>query len=201
MSNKTRATLQSEINSNITTNGSNEISGAKVRQRMSDIIDSFPNLTDDAEKLGLKVYNPDKSYAPGDTCLESDILYKCTTITTGTFNVSHWTATGSSTKSFAFNGNKFQSPLSVTVNGGNTGITLVDNPPANCRIDIFVNGELLHCGDGDKTKDFYLSSDSGATSKSFANTNTGDELYFNALIVGWNLETSDKISIHYEKIQ
>lgn len=201
MSNKTRSTLTSEINANINDNGANEITAEDVRTRLIDIVDSYPNLTDDAEKLGLKAYNTGNTYQIGESCIESGTIYVANTITTGTFNPAHWDAVGSSTKAISFNGNKFQNPSAVAVDGGTTTLVLAETPPAGCRIDVFVNGELLHCGDGDKTKNFYLSSDGGTTAKSFSALAQGDTLYFNAVITGWNLETDDEVSIFYEKIQ
>ena len=201
MSNKTRATITSEINSNINDNTNNEITASDVRTRMIDIVDSYPNLTDDAEKLGLKTYNNAVTYAVGESCVYNSTIYVANSITSGTFDSNDWDAVGSSTKAFGFTGNMFQTPSAVSIDGGNTGLTLADDPPSNCRIDVFVNGELLECGDGDKTKNFYLTNDNGSTARSFANTANGDKLYFNAVTTGWNLETSDKISIHFEKIQ
>lgn len=201
MSNKTRQTLISEINTNVNTNGANEITAEDVRIRLLDIVDSYPNLTDDAEKLGLKEYNPSHTYAIGESCIESGTIYVANTITTGTFVPANWYAVGSTTKAISFNGNKFQNPSAVTIDGGSTGLVLAETPPSNCRIDVFVNGELLHCGDADKTKNFYLSSDGGTTAKSFSSLSAGDTLFFNAVITGWNLEIDDEVSIFYEKIQ
>lgn len=201
MANKTRTTLTTEINSNINDNTNNEITASDVRTRLIDIVDSFPNLTDDAEKLGLKEYNSAVTYAIGDACVYNLAIYVANAITTGTFDSNDWDAIGSTTKSISFNGNKFETPLAVTTDNGDTGLTLADNPPVGCRIDVFVNGELLECGDGVKTKNFYLTNDNGLTARSFTDTANGDKLFFNAVVTGWNLETSDKISIHFEKIQ
>lgn len=202
MSVKDRTTLINEINTFIDTNGNNGISASELRARLIDIVDSYSNLTNDAGLLGLKPYDPTKVYLIDQTVLQNNNLYICNTNgATGTFNASQWTLTGSSTKSIPFNGNKFETALAVTTNGGFSGVTLTDDPPANCRVDVFVNGELLECGDGTKTKEFYLSADNGATAVTFANTTTGNKLYFNAVVCGWNLETTDKISVHYTKIQ
>lgn len=196
MSVKDRATLISQINSVITTNGNNEIDATKLRAQLIDIVDSYTNNISDTNIVGLKVYDSSKTYLAGTTCLYSGDLYLCNTTTTGTFNPLHWTKQGSSQISTP-TGVLFGTPNAVSVNNGDTGLTLPSDPPANCRVDIFVNGELLQIGDGTKSKDFYLSGDNGSTARPFSATTTGDKLFFNAVVTGWNLETTDKVSIHY----
>lgn len=198
MSVKDRTTLLNEINTFIDSNGNNGITASELRARLIDIVDSYSNLTNDAGLLGLRPYDPTKVYQLDQTCIFNNQLYIClTTGSTGTFNPANWALTGTSNVSNPFNGNRFQTPLSVTTNSGYTGLTLTSDPPANCRIDVFVNGEFLEIGDGSKLKNFYLSGDNGATARTFANTTAGDKLYFNAVITGWNLETTDKVSINY----
>ena len=199
MSVKDRATLIAQINSVITTNGNNEIDATKLRAQLIDIVDSYTNNVSDTNIVGLKVYDSTKTYLAGTTCLFGGDLYLCGTTTTGTFNPAHWTKQGASAQSTP-TGTDFGTPNAVTTNGGDTGLTLVSDPPANCRIDVFVNGELLEVGNGNKNKNFYLSGDNGTTARSFATTTTGDKLFFNAVVTGWNLEITDKISIHYNSL-
>jgi hypothetical protein len=199
MSAKDRVTLINQINSIITTNGNNEIDGAKLRAQLIDIVDSYANSISDNNIIGLKSYDSTKTYLVGTTCLFSGDLYLCNIITTGTFNPLHWSKQGSSQNSIP-TGVNFGTPNAVSVNNGDTGLTLPSDPPANCRIDIFVNGELLETGDGTKSKNFYLSGDNGSTARPFSATTTGDKLFFNAVVTGWNLETTDKVSIHYNSL-
>ena len=132
MSNKTRATITSEINSNINDNTNNEITASDVRTRMIDIVDSYPNLTDDAEKLGLKTYNNAVTYAVGESCVYNSTIYVANSITSGTFDSNDWDAVGSSTKAFGFTGNMFETPSAVSIDGGDTGLTL-EIGRASCR--------------------------------------------------------------------
>jgi hypothetical protein len=202
MSNKTRQALLNDITTFIPDNVNNEVSAADVRQRMIDLAESYPNLTDESYLLGLKEYNPANNYAIGESCIESGSIYQSISITTGTFNPAHWTVLGSDTKAFGAFVDTFMVPTNaVTVDGGYSGLTLTDSPPSNCRIDIFADGHHYECGNGSKTKPFYLSSDNGVSAVNFSGTAPGNKLYFNALIAGWDLELTDKISIIYDKIQ
>lgn len=54
------------------------------------LIDSSLNLLEDKAMLGLRDYNSANDYSIGDTVIENNTLYQCSTPTTGTFNPVHW---------------------------------------------------------------------------------------------------------------
>ena len=56
MASQTRAQLTTFITNNITTNGSNAITGAQMNTILQDLIDSCLNLTDDSTSLALDIY-------------------------------------------------------------------------------------------------------------------------------------------------
>lgn len=51
-----RAAIQALVTANITTNGTNAITGAQLNEILTDIIDSFLNTTDDATSLADDIY-------------------------------------------------------------------------------------------------------------------------------------------------
>jgi hypothetical protein len=54
------------------------------------LIDSIVHTTEDADKLGLREYNPARIYGAGQTVIYSNGLYEALQNTSGTFNESHW---------------------------------------------------------------------------------------------------------------
>lgn len=54
------------------------------------LIDSILHTTEDAERLGLRAYNPARVYAAGDTVLHNDTLYQALGTATGLFNAALW---------------------------------------------------------------------------------------------------------------
>lgn len=90
MSAKDRLTLINQINSAITTNGNNEIDGAELRAQLIDIVDSYTNAISDGNLVGLKPYDPTKTYLAGTTCLYNNNIFLCTATTTGTFDPLKW---------------------------------------------------------------------------------------------------------------
>jgi len=65
-------------------------------------------------------------------------------------------------------------------------------------VEVFVNGVAYILGDGVKTKDFYFTGDAGSTARAISAIVATDELYFNPTVAGFDLETSDRISLVYE---
>jgi hypothetical protein len=61
-----------------------------------------------------------------------------------------------------------------------------------------VNGLGVNIGNGVKTKDCYFSSDQGITPKQISNITSGDELYWNGSIAGFQLDGGDLIDIVYD---
>lgn len=54
-------------------------------------LDSMVNFVDDRDLVGLRTYNENYDYLPGDCAVFNDQVVKCITATTGPFNPAHWT--------------------------------------------------------------------------------------------------------------
>jgi len=92
----------------------------------------------------------------------------------------------------------YQVSNSLTTNGNNepTGMSIAYKPLSYSSVKVFINGQALLLGD--KNSDCYFSNDGGLTAKTFNLINSGDILYFNGDLVGWNLSTTDRIILIYE---
>ena len=92
----------------------------------------------------------------------------------------------------------YQTSYSLVTTGNDqpTGLTLSNIPTSFSSILVFINGQLQRLGDGVTTDDCYFTD--GFTIKNFNNLSLGDELYWNGLISGFNLDTQDLIQIIYE---
>jgi len=73
----------------------------------------------------------------------------------------------------------------------------ISNTPVG-MVRVSVNGVHYTLGDGVKTKDFWFTGDSGTTARAISAIVATDELYFNAAIVGFDLDANDVIDILYE---
>ncbi len=78
-----------------------------------------------------------------------------------------------------------------------TGITLTATPNDYSRIQLFVNGQLQRLGDGISSLDCYFGTQSGSA-KNLVDFVSGDQLYWNGTTAGFDLATTDIISIVYE---
>ncbi len=94
-------------------------------------------------------------------------------------------------------GNKFQASAVVSADETTTGLTIAATPASDSHVDIDVNGISEELGSGVKTAAFYYSSDGGTTAKTIAAIASGDTLFYNAVINGYDLATSDLISQNY----
>lgn len=93
-------------------------------------------------------------------------------------------------------------PLASNGNYSSTGITIDYTPFSDSAVDVLVNGLGLSEADGDRNEAaVYFSNDGGATAKSIANIEAGDELYWNGGIAGFDLTADDVIDIIYERTQ
>ena len=121
---------------------------------------------------------------------------------------------------FVWNGTKFQGFVRLVgadAGGGGTTPTLVDQDltPNTTSGDgqdsgltisgaiaafsgLFVNGQFQTVGDGVKTKDAYFSNDAGVTARAISAIATGDALYWNGVIAGFDLINTFSIAIKYE---
>jgi hypothetical protein len=99
----------------------------------------------------------------------------------------------------------YQRDLTPTATSGNysaTGITITYTPFLDSAVDVLVNGLGLSEADGDRdSAAVYFSNDGGVTAKTIANIEAGDELYWNAVVAGFELTVDDTIDIMYERAQ
>ena len=91
-------------------------------------------------------------------------------------------------------------PLATSGNYSATGITITYTPFADSAVDVLVNGLGLSEANGNRDGGaVYFSNDGGATAKTNANIEAGDELYWNGEIAGFELTTDDVIDIIYNR--
>lgn len=74
---------------------------------------------------------------------------------------------------------------------------LVPAPMPSSGFMFFVNGQLLPIGDGSKNAPAYLSNDDGVTAVLFNEADSTCRLYWNPSIAGFDLETSDNLTLRY----
>ena len=89
-----------------------------------------------------------------------------------------------------------------SVTSGNyaqTGIFLTSKPHPSGTLVVDVNGLRATVGNAVKTKDCYFSRDTGTTALSLNVLAIGDQLIWNGVIAGYELDATDKIDILYEK--
>ena len=128
-------------------------------------------------------------------------LFRITTtgaITVGTtaITIQAFASAGSSTNPST--SNKFMAASATTADGDAACATgLAGTPAANSYVKVTVNGDEPEVGNGVKTKDCYFSGDSGATARAFNAVVSGDKLYWNGSIAGYQLATTDKVSFEY----
>lgn len=90
-------------------------------------------------------------------------------------------------------------PSSTSGDFSSTGITLTFKPINNSTVQVYLNGSALIESYGNRLGEVYFSSDDGITAKAVNEINSGDILYWNGNIVGFNLDINDRISIVYHK--
>jgi hypothetical protein len=72
-------------------------------------------------------------------------------------------------------------------------------PPANAWIQVYVNGISYKVGNGTKASvPCYFSGDGGITARATGAIVTGDSLYWNGSIAGFQLDSSDRIDFVFE---
>lgn len=98
-------------------------------------------------------------------------------------------------------GDKNLTPAATSGDGVDTTLAITSTPAAKSYVAVMVNGALQVLGDGVKTKDCYFSATgtSGAAARAIADIIATDELFWNGDIAGFDLATSDSISILYPK--
>lgn len=86
-------------------------------------------------------------------------------------------------------------PAVTTGNNQPTGLTITNTPTG--LIIIALNGEIKSLGNGVKTKHCYFSNDGGVTARAYNAIVATDELYWNGVIAGYDLDASDVIDFYY----
>jgi hypothetical protein len=94
--------------------------------------------------------------------------------------------------------------MSMAANAVSTNYTLASDslylvpaPMPSSGFMFFVNGQLLPVGDGTRNAPAYLSNDNGVTAVLFNEADSNSRLYWNTGIAGFELETSDNLTLHY----
>ncbi len=88
----------------------------------------------------------------------------------------------------------------VTVNDGDkaTNSTISNTPGNDSMVSVVINQGHESVGDGDKTKACYFSGDGGTTARLIQNIVSGDEMFWNESIAGYNLDATDLIDFIYD---
>lgn len=92
---------------------------------------------------------------------------------------------------------KEQSPSNTAGDNASTGLTIANTPGGDGYVQVLVNGIAYILGDGVKTKDCYFSVDSGLTARAISAIVAGDELFWNGVIAGFDLATTDDVDFNY----
>jgi hypothetical protein len=90
--------------------------------------------------------------------------------------------------------------LASTATSGNystTGIFITYTPFADSDVAVKINGIEVNLG-GNKLKECYFSADGGTTAKAIANIEAGDQLIWNGVIAGFELDGLDDIDLAYQ---
>lgn len=90
--------------------------------------------------------------------------------------------------------------LETSGNYQSTGMTIENTPLNHSSVSVFVNGQSLFLGISREDSDCYFSNDGGSSAKTYQEIKTGDKLYFNGQLVGWNLSIEDRIVLIYESV-
>lgn len=89
-----RTAYKAKLDSVITTNGAEAITGALDNDLRTDQSDSFLNILSDADLLNLRDYSVSRTYVIGEACLYNGgggvKLYRCIAGTGGTFDALDW---------------------------------------------------------------------------------------------------------------
>jgi len=97
-----KAALLALIDSYITTNGNQEITGAQLNELLQYLVQSYPNKVDDNALLSTSDYNPSRNYVAGMTAVVGKSIKRATQSTTGSYNAAHWENLVSDTTSLTY---------------------------------------------------------------------------------------------------
>ena len=91
----------------------------------------------------------------------------------------------------------YQSGTASTIGDNQATLTFSSTPNDYSRIEVFVNGQRQRLGDGVTTNDCYISSTS-SIAENLENVVSGQTLYWNGTIAGFDLSATDVIELIYE---
>ena len=97
-------------------------------------------------------------------------------------------------------GDKEQQSAATSGDGQTTAITIAATPAGDGYVQVLLNGIQVTLGDGVKTKDCYFSADAGSTARAITAITAADVLYWNGVVVGFDLETTDYLDFNYNVI-
>lgn len=89
-------------------------------------------------------------------------------------------------------------PASTSGDGDDSTLDITNTPADGGFIEVLVNGVQQVLGDGVKTKDCYFSSDGGTTARAIAAITAADSLFWNGVIVGFDLAVDDRVDFNYD---
>lgn len=94
---------------------------------------------------------------------------------------------------------KFQNPLASSGEASATGITITNTPAIDSWVNVFVNtAGPYSVGNGVKVGvACFFSGDGGTTARLIADIAAGDELFWNGVTAGFELEVADEVSMDY----
>lgn len=78
-----------------------------------------------------------------------------------------------------------------------TNTTVALTPESDSYVEVVVGGLQVEVGDGVKTKDCYFSNDSGATAQLIKDIASGNELFWNGSVAGYELSSLLEIDFNY----
>lgn len=105
---------------------------------------------------------------------------------------------GSGLKAAVPSSNNKGQAAALTVSDFDTaGVSITSTPGGDGIPAVMVNGIQAEVGQAVKTKDCYFSADGGTTARAIAAIVAGDTLYWVGSVAGFQLATTDRISINY----
>lgn len=89
-------------------------------------------------------------------------------------------------------------PSVTSGDGSSTGITLTSTPVDGINVSVYVNGQMQFLGNGSTASpvDCYFGT-SPVAAKTIVNLASGDTLYWNGTVAGYELSATDRIDIIY----
>ena len=96
---------------------------------------------------------------------------------------------------------KGRSSAVTSGDGSTTGLAITTTPAFDSYVQVVVNGIGYELGDGSKLKDCYFSGDSGSTARNIADIIATDVLYWNGVVVEFDLDATFEVDFLYETAQ